>query len=69
MTYYQTAAIAAQSGKFGAVMNSRIFKPRIQTAFEAAAKITPRLKAAVSPAEQIIRTAMPVNPPAPAGRL
>jgi len=71
MTYFKTAAIAAQSGKFGAVMNSRISKPHIQTLFEAADKIMPTFKAAAgiermkavmdTPAMLVMRALSPVS--------
>jgi len=70
MNYFQTAAIAAaQTGKFAGVMNGRISKPPVQTIFQAIDVFTPRLKAAVSPADQIMRALKPVNPLAMAGRL
>jgi len=63
MSYFSMAAIASQIEKFSALMNSRrILKPRVQTIFEAADKITPRLKAAVSPVDQIMRALKSVNP-------
>jgi len=61
MGYFSIAATAAQAGKFGAVINSRISKSCVQTIFEAADKITPRFKAVVSPTEQIMRALSPVN--------
>ena len=62
MGYFSIAATAAQAGKFAAVMNGRISKPPIQTIFEAVDIFTPRLKAVVSPAEQLARALKPVNP-------
>jgi hypothetical protein len=69
MNGFAMAAFAPQIEKFSALSNSRrIFKPRVQTIFEAADKITPALKAAMDTSDMRAMLAlMPVNPLA--GRL
>ena len=63
MSYYQMLAIAPQIAKFSALLNShRIFKPRLQTIFEAADLITPQFKVAKETAMQNMRTLASVNP-------
>jgi hypothetical protein len=70
MNYFQMRDLMPQIEKFSAFMDShRILKPRVQTLFEAADKITPQFKAAVSPTEQVMRALMPRLPLAMGGRL
>ena len=47
MNYFQMQALMPQAMKFAGLMNSRrIFKPSVQTVFEAIDKVTPQFKAA-----------------------
>jgi len=64
MSYFAMVAMAPQIEKFSALLNSRrIFKPRVQTFFDAVDKITPQLKAATdTPAARAMRALSPINP-------
>jgi len=70
MNSFSMAAIMSPTVKFGALMDSRIFKPRVQTIFEAVDKITPQFKAITgidrmraAMDTQAIRALQAVNPP------
>jgi hypothetical protein len=64
MNGFAMAAFAPQIEKFSALSNSRrIFKPRVQTIFDAIDKITPQFKAAIdTSAMRAMRALTPVNP-------
>jgi len=75
MNGFAMAAFAPQIEKFSVLANSRrIFKPRVQTIFEAVDKITPQFKAAMdmpalkaamdTSAMRAMQALTPFNPPA-----
>ena len=64
MNTFAMLAIAPQIEKFSVLMDSRrIFKPRVQTIFEAIDKVTPQLKAAMdTSAMRAMQALTPFNP-------